>query len=210
MGKHAYLLDGLYHDELIQIIRAEFDFLVAEYDFRKPEIEDRGTYIAVYYRANNICIEPVVDFKYPFIDVNASKLDKGKPIDGYRVDENGSLIEITLWDGLRFRNHHHDITPPDDSLTGKDYAEAQLKYEANCLRTYLPDLLEDSDGLFAEMDKVMKEKRAVREEREFYGKGDALFQEHLYIEFIQNCDQDRYPLSPLWQKRLNYAKKKAA
>jgi hypothetical protein len=210
MPNQAYLLDGLYYDELIEIIRAEFNFLVSEYNFKKPLIDKSGTYISISYRASNISIEPVVDFKYPFIDVYACKLDNGKPIDGYRTDKTGSLIQITLWDGLRFRKHHHDITPPDNSLTGKNYAEAQLKYEANCLRMYLPDLLEDSDELFAEMGKVMKENRAIREEREFYGKGDAFFQEHLYAEFIQHCDQDKYPLSPLWFKRLKYAKKQAA
>lgn len=212
MAKQRYApthwLNGLIHAELPQIIRSEFDFLVHDYGFKRPRTESLSVYKAVYYRAQKICIEPIIELKYPFIDVSIHKLSNGKLVDGWRSDAEGNLIQFYLMEGIRFRKAEIDIKPPDESLNGEAYVRSYLKFFAQCLKTCLPELLNDSDDLFIDMDRARKKKLAVLEERKFYGTGDELFQKKLYAEFIRHCDQEAFPLSSLWHKRLSYAKKR--
>lgn len=196
--------------EIPALIKLEFDFLVSDYSFRPAVEEDLGTIsYSASYRAANVAIEPVVDRKDVAVDVCLVRLDRGERPQGWQIDARGRLIMVRLFEACWHRKVPSPRVAPHGPLSPQEQLRALLRAEATTLKNHFVDILRDSDALFVEMEEQRQQARRIRTEKEFFSSAEALFRNKKFAEFLTHFKNCPYELSPLWEKRLDYAGKRA-
>jgi hypothetical protein len=84
-----------------------------------------------------------------------------------------------------------------------------LRAEATTLKNHFVDILRDSDVLFVEMEEQRLQVLMTRAEEEFFLAAERLFRKKQFADFVRHFKSCTYELTPLWEKRLDYARKRA-
>lgn len=202
--------EALQWSEIPGLVKLEFDFLVSDYSFQPAVDEDLGTLAyTASYRAANIVIEPVVDRKDVAVEVCLVRLDRGERPQGWQIDAHGRLIMVRLFEACWHRKVPSPRVAPNGPLSPQDQLRALLHAEATTLKNYFVDILRDSDVLFVEMKEQRQQVRRIRTEKDFLSSAEALFRNKQFAEFVTHFKNCPYELTPLWEKRLDYARKTA-
>ena len=200
--------DALQWSEIPGLVKLEFDFLVSDYSFRPPVEEDFATIAyTASYRAANIAIEPLVDRKDVAVEVCLVRLDRGERPQGWQTDARGRLIMVRLFEACWHRKVPSPRVAPHGPLSPQEQLRALLRAEATTLKSHFVDILRDSDVLFVEMEEQRRQARRIRTEKEFFSSAEALFRNKQFAEFVTHFKSCPYELTPLWVKRLDYARK---
>jgi hypothetical protein len=206
---HLTWADTLQWSKIPGLVKLEFDFLVSNYSFQPAVEEDLGTiaYIASY-RAANIAIEPAVDRKDVAVEVCLVRLDRGERPQAWKIDARGRLVMVRLFEAC----WHRKVPTPRAALNGllspEEQLRALLRAEATTLKNHFADILRDSDVLFVEMEEQRQQVQRVRTEKDFFSSAEALFRNKQFAEFVTHFKNCPYELTPLWEKRLEYAQKR--
>ena len=84
-----------------------------------------------------------------------------------------------------------------------------LRAEATTLKNHFVDILQDSDVLFVEMEEQRRQERTKRAEEAFFSAAEGLFRKRQFADFVSHFKSCTFELTPLWEKRLEYARKRA-
>lgn len=202
--------DALQWSEIPGLVKLEFDFLVSDYSFQPAVEEDLGTIAyTASYRAANIAIEPAVDRKDVAVEVRLVRLDRGERPQAWQIDARGRLVMVRLFEACWHRKVPSPKVAPDGLLSPQDQLRALLRAEATTLKNHFLDILRDSDVLFVEMEEQRLQARRIRTEKEFFLEAEGLFRKKQFAGFVRHFKSCTYELTPLWEKRLDYARKRA-
>ena len=202
--------DALQWSEIPGLVKLEFDFLVSDYAFQPAVEEDLGTIAyTASYRAANIAIEPTVDRKDVAVDVELVRLDQGERPQGWQIDARGRLIMVRLFEACWHRKVPSPRVASNCPLTPQEQLRTLLRAEATTLKNHFVDILQDSDVLFVEMEEQRLQARKIRTEKEFFLEAERLFRKKQFVDFIRHFKSCTYELTPLWEKRVEYARNRA-
>jgi len=202
--------ETLQWSEIPGLVKLEFDFLVSDYSFQPAVEEDLGTIAyTASYRAANIAVEPVVDRKDVAVEVCLVRLDRGERPQGWQLDAGGRLIMVRLFEACWHRKVPSPRVAPNGLLSPPNQLRALLRAEATTLTDHFVDILQDSDVLFVEMEEQRQQIQRARTEKDFFSSAEALFRNKQFAQFVAHFKNCPYEFTPLWEKRLEYAQKRA-
>ncbi|HEU0006617.1 MAG TPA: hypothetical protein VFS12_11555 [Terriglobia bacterium] len=202
--------DALQWSEIPGLVKLEFDFLVSDYSFHPAVEEDLGTIAyTASYRAANIAIEPVVDRKDVAVEVCLVRLDRGERPQAWKIDARGRLVMVRLFEACWHRKVPSPRVTPNGPLSPHEQLRALLRAEATTLKDHFVDILQDSDVLFVEMEEQRQQVQRARTRKDFFSSAEALFRHKQFAEFVTRFKNCPYELTLLWEKRLEYARKRA-
>lgn len=202
--------DTLPWSEIPGLVKLEFDFLVSTYSFQPAVENDIGTIAyTASYRATRVAIEPTVDRKDVAVDVCLVRLDRGERPEGWQLDARGHLIMVRLFEACWHRKVPSPRVAPHGPLSPREQLRALLRAEAATLKNHFVDILQDSDVLFAEMEEQRLRDRTKRAEEAFFSAAEELFRKRQFADFVRHFKSCSFVLTPLWEKRLEYARKRA-
>ncbi len=201
--------NDLHWSEIPRLIRLEFDFLVSDYSF-KLAVEEHINVISysAIYQKDKVAISPVVDRKDATVALQLGRLKDGVRPQEWKIDDQGYLIMVRLFEACLYRKVPSHKADFNSQLSPEDQLRVLLRAEATTLKEHFTDILQDSDLLFVEMNEQLRENEIARAKTDFFSSAEASFKSKQYTQLLNHFKNCTYELTPLWEKRLDYAQKR--
>lgn len=140
-------------DEFLVECSIVLEFLITEYGFEGPEIDDRyPAYVAVSYQKREIAINCSLDVRDEMISFRILRLIEGKKPNAWKVNEKGRVVAGYLTDLLIHRGVREFMIENLQDSSGLSKRQASFRKvllsQTRLLKKYGQDILNGSASIF--------------------------------------------------------------